>query len=52
MQGQPPSPEEIAEIIEDLLTIAKVAMPPELFEIDPRVVKAQALAARLRNEVQ
>lgn len=52
MPAQPPSAAQVAEVIEDLLTIAKVAMPRDLFEIDPRVIKAQALAARFRGEVQ
>ena len=46
------SREEIAKSIEELLRIAKVAMPTDLFEIDPRIIKAQALLAQLKGEVQ
>lgn len=42
----------IIEAIEDLLRIAKVAMPKDLFEIDPRVIKAQAVLAQLLGEFQ
>ena len=41
-----------ATVLEDLLRVVKVAMPEDLFAIDPRVIKAQALLARLRGEVQ
>lgn len=34
--------DELAKIIRDLLTIAKVAQPPSIFSIDPRVKKAHA----------
>jgi hypothetical protein len=44
--------EEVAKVIEDLLQVALVAMPAELFAIDPRIIKAQALAAKLKGEVQ
>ena len=44
--------DHIADIIDDLLTIAEVAMPIELFETDPRIIKAQALLAKLRGEIQ
>ncbi|MEQ1933813.1 MAG: hypothetical protein ABL962_08040 [Fimbriimonadaceae bacterium] len=40
----------IAVIIEDLMTIAKVAMPPDLFEQDPRIKKAKALLVGLGRE--
>lgn len=39
--------DEIASIVEDLLRIAKVAMPPDLFLEDPRVKKARALLVSL-----
>lgn len=52
MPAHPPNAAEIADILEDLLTIARVAMPPDLFEIDPRVIKAQALVARLKGDIQ
>jgi hypothetical protein len=42
---------ELAEIIANLLTIAKVAMPPDLFVQDPRIIKAQAMLARLKGEL-
>ncbi len=47
-----PQDERAAAIatIKDLLTIARVAMPDDLFETDPRVIKAQALLARLSGE--
>jgi hypothetical protein len=47
-----PSQDVVAEIIDDLLGIVKGAMPPELFEVDLRVLRAQALAALLKREVQ
>lgn len=40
--------DEIIQSLTDLLTIAKVAMPHDLFAIDPRVIRAQALLDRLR----
>jgi hypothetical protein len=33
----------ITEAIEDLLRIVKVAMPEDLFENDPRVIKAESV---------
>lgn len=33
----------------DLLTIAKVAMPADLFAIDPRILNAQDLLAELER---
>lgn len=39
--------EYLATMIQDLLAIAKVAMPSELFAIDPRVKKAQAYLVAL-----
>lgn len=39
--------EDIAKIVGDLVTIAKVAMPPNLFLEDPRVKKAKALLVSL-----
>lgn len=42
--------EDIASIIEGLITIAKVAMPSDLFEQDPRIKKAKALLVSLGRE--
>lgn len=39
--------EDIAKIVEDLITIAKVAMPPNLFLEDPRIKKGKALLVSL-----
>ena len=39
--------EHIAKIVDDLVTIAKVAMPPDLFIQDPRVNRAKALLVSL-----
>jgi len=44
--------ERVIEALEDLLEIAKLAMPPELFEIDPRVIKAQVIVAQLKGDIQ
>lgn len=52
MPGRRPSDADIAKIIEDLLTIARFAMAPEVFAIDLNVLKAQALLAQLKREVQ
>ena len=38
---------ELASIIRDLVRIAKVAMPPDLFMRDPRVMKANAYLVAL-----
>lgn len=43
---------EIIVSLENLLDIAKVAMPPELFAIDPRVIRAQVVLAKMLGEVQ
>lgn len=37
----------LAAMIQDLLSIAKVAMPPDLFAIDPRVRRAQSYLVAL-----
>jgi hypothetical protein len=42
----------ITEAIEDLLRIVKVAMPEDLFENDPRVIKAESVVAQLQGEIQ
>ena len=42
----------IIRAFEELLSIAKVAMPKDQFEIDPRVVDAQEIVALLRGEIQ
>lgn len=39
--------EDVAGIVEDLIRIAKVAMPPDLFEEDPRVRRAKGLLVSL-----
>jgi hypothetical protein len=44
--------EELVRTLEDLLTIAKVAMPTELYEVDPRIIRAEALLAKLEGQVQ
>jgi hypothetical protein len=41
-----------AEIVEGLLQIITVAMPPELQAQDPRVIKAGQLVAQLRGQIQ
>ena len=38
---------ELAAMIRDLVRIAKVAMPPDLFEQDPRIKKANAYLVAL-----
>lgn len=42
-----PSSYDLAKVIRDLLTIAKVAMPEHLYEIDPRVRAGQSLLSML-----
>jgi hypothetical protein len=44
--------ERVIEAIEDLLRIAEVAMPTELFEIDPRILEAQEIVALLKGDMQ
>ena len=46
------SDEEVAQTLSDLLKVVKVAMPPDLFAIDPRVLKARQLLAQLRQVSQ
>lgn len=41
--------EEMAIVLADLLKVVKVAMPPDLFSIDPRVLNARQLLASLRQ---
>ncbi|MGN6057443.1 MAG: hypothetical protein ACTHOI_02520 [Sphingomicrobium sp.] len=41
------SREHLASMIRDLLTIARVAMPPDLFAIDPRVKRGQSYLVAL-----
>ncbi len=41
--------EEMAIVLADLLKVVKVAMPPDLFLIDPRVLNARRLLASLRQ---
>lgn len=38
---------EVARVLGDLLKVVKVAMPPEFFAVDPRVIRARELLARL-----
>lgn len=42
---------EAAQAIRDLLAIAKVAMPDDLYAADPRIIKAEALLARLEGRL-
>jgi len=42
---------EVARIVRDLLNIAKVAMPEDLYSVDPRIINAEALLARLEGKV-
>lgn len=42
--------EEDAAVIRDLLTIAKIPMPVDLFAIDPLVLNAQGLLAELEQQ--
>ena len=42
----PLNADEIAKLIKDLLQVAQVAMPAELFGINPKILRAQALAAK------
>lgn len=41
--------EKIATVLADLLKVVKVAMPADLFAVDPRVIKARQLLAELRQ---
>jgi len=41
--------DEIATVLNDLLKVVKVAMPADLFSVDPRVLKARQLLAMLRQ---
>jgi len=41
------SEKEIAQTLSDLLKVVKVAMPPDLFAVDPRVHRARQLLAEL-----
>lgn len=42
---------EVARSLSELLTIAKVAMPDELYAVDPRIIRAQQLLATLDREL-
>jgi hypothetical protein len=42
-----PSMERAMVALRDLMTIAQVAMPPDLFAIDPRIIKAKRLLEEL-----
>jgi hypothetical protein len=46
------STDDLARTIREPLTIARVAMPSELYDVDPRVIKAEALLARLEGRLQ
>jgi hypothetical protein len=39
---------EVVRTLTELLTIAKVAMPDEVYAIDPRIARANALLANLQ----
>lgn len=41
--------EKVIQVIRDLLNIAAVAMPDDLRAVDPRIIKAEALLARLEG---
>lgn len=41
--------EEMAAVLADLLKVVKVAMPADLFLVDPRVLRARELLAILRQ---
>lgn len=38
---------DFARVLGDLLKVVKVAMPPELFAVDPRIIRARKLLAEL-----
>ena len=38
---------DFGRVLGDLLKVVKVAMPPELFSVDPRIVRARKLLAEL-----
>ncbi len=42
---------EVAQAIRDLLAIAKVAMPDDLYAVDPRAIKAEALLTWLEGRL-
>lgn len=42
--------DEITTTVEGLITIAKVAMPPDLFQQDPRIRKAKGLLVSLGGQ--
>jgi hypothetical protein len=44
--------DDVAAVIEDLLAIAKVAMPDDLLAVDPRVIRAEALLAKRQGRLQ
>lgn len=48
---QAPSREEILQSLEELLQIVTVAMPAYLRAQDPRVIRAEALVAKLKGEI-
>jgi len=43
------SDEEMATVLAALIAVVKVAMPADLFLVDPRVIKARQLLATLRE---
>lgn len=45
------TPGEIAKVIRDLLVVAKVAMPPNLYAQDPRIVTATNMLRSLERGV-
>jgi len=46
-----PSLGKVIKVVEDLLTIAKVAIPEDLYEVDPRIIKAKALVRWLKEPI-
>jgi hypothetical protein len=48
---QPPTREEVLQSLEELLQIVTVAMPAYLRAQDPRVIRAEALVAKLKGEI-
>ncbi len=48
---QPPTREEALQSLEELLQIITVAMPAYLRAQDPRVIRAEALVAKLKGEI-
>lgn len=45
------TPGELAKVIRDLLVVAKIAMPPNLYAQDPRIATAAALLKRIEQGI-